>query len=256
MVRLAQITDTHLLADHEDNMRGVKTFYSLKKVLAKVKKHNPELLLLTGDLAHNGEKEAYQHLVRLINELKIPAHWLPGNHDHFGLMQTELISEYLSDRKTIATEHWQIILLNSCLDNAKYGEGTFAQAELDYLKQQLGQGKSTGKSVAIAFHHQPIKVGIDWIEQMSVLNADAFRKIIGQYPQVKVVCFGHIHHQIDKQQQGIRFLGTPATCTQVTPAGQELIEGKIQIWQQPGFRIIDLKDNGEINTEVHRINWF
>lgn len=254
MVKIAQITDTHLLADPEDNMRGVKTWYSLKKVLKTVQSHHPEFLLLTGDLAHNGEKEAYQHLVELIEEIEIPAYWLPGNHDHLPLMQSELVSDYLSDRYSISTKHWQIILLNSCLETANYGEGTFAQTELNFLAQQLAENKE--KSVAIACHHQPINVGIDWLEEMSVLNSGEFRKIIGHYPQVKVVCFGHIHHQVDRQQQGIYFLGTPATCTQVTPAGKELIEGEVQTWQQPGFRILELKDNGEIKTDVYRINWF
>ena len=58
MVRIAQITDTHLLADKEDAMRGVQTWYSLKKVLEVAKETEPELILLTGDLAHNGEYEA------------------------------------------------------------------------------------------------------------------------------------------------------------------------------------------------------
>ena len=254
MVKIAQITDTHLLADREDDMRGVKTWYSLRKVLGEVRKCNPDLLILTGDLTHEGEKEAYQHLIELIDQQETPAYWLPGNHDNFDLMQSELSSEYISDRKCIDTENWRVILLNSCLDNAKYGEGTFAQTELDFLEHQLAENKK--ESVAIAFHHQPIDIGIDWIQQMSVLNSDEFHQIISKYPQVKTVFFGHIHHRVDIERNGVYFFGTPSTCTQVTPAGKELVEGKIQNWEQPGFRIIELKDDGEVDTEVHRIHWF
>ena len=254
MVRIAQITDTHLLANKEDAMRGVQTWYSLKKVLEVAKKAEPELILLTGDLAHNGEYEAYQHLKELIDATAIPAYWLPGNHDNYGLMQSELSSQYLHPKKLFHHKDWCFILLNSCLENAQYGEGTFAETELDWLAEELEANSET--PTAIAMHHHPVNTGIDWLEQMSVLNSPDFHKIIGQHPQVKVVCFGHIHHQVDVFQNGIHFFGTPATCTQVTPAHQTEIEGEIQSWQQPGFRIIELQDDREVTTEVHRIQWF
>jgi Icc protein len=91
---------------------------------------------------------------------------------------------------------------------------------------------------------------------MSVLNSSDFHKILAQHPQVKVVCFGHIHHQIDVVQNGVFFYGTPATCTQVTPANYTEIDGEIQPWQQPGFRLLELKEDGTVRTEVHRIQWF
>ncbi|OKH18322.1 metallophosphoesterase [[Limnothrix rosea] IAM M-220] len=254
MVKIAQITDTHLLADKEDAMRGVQTWYSLEKVLKTVKKVVPELILLTGDLAHNGEKAAYEHLKNLIDQTKIPAYWLPGNHDNFQRMQSALSSQYLHAQKCFQHKNWCFILLNSCLENAQYGEGTLAKTELDWLVDKLNAHR--GKPTAIALHHHPVDTGIDWLEQMSVLNSSAFHEIIRQYPQVKVVCFGHIHHQLTVRQNGIYFFGTPATCTQVTPAHCREIEGEIQLWQQPGFRVIDLKDNGAVTTEVQRIQWF
>ncbi|AFY40484.1 metallophosphoesterase [[Leptolyngbya] sp. PCC 7376] len=254
MVRIAQITDTHLLAHKEDDMRGVQTWYSLKKVLETAKKAEPELILLTGDLAHDGEYEAYQHLKELIEKTAIPAYWLPGNHDNYSLMQSALSSQYLRPQKLFHHKNWCFILLNSCLETAQYGEGTFAQTELDWLAEELEA--NSNNPTAIAFHHHPVDTGIDWLEQMSVLNSTDFHQILAQHPQVKVVCFGHIHHQVDVEKHGVQFYGTPATCTQVTPAKKELIDGKIQTWQQPGFRLIELGENGKVTTEVHRIQWF
>ena len=254
MVRIAQITDTHLLAHREADMRGVQTWYSLKEVLAAAKKAEPELLLLTGDLAHDGEYEAYQHLKELIDETEIPAYWLPGNHDNFGLMKSTLKSEYLKPEKLIYHGEWCFILLNSCLETAQYGEGTFAQTELDWLATTLQENQD--KPTAIAFHHHPVNTGIYWMEQMSVLNKADFHEIIADHPQVKLICFGHIHHQIEVMHNGVQFYGTPATCTQVTPVDKAEIKGQIQTWQQPGFRVIDLQSDGTFTTEVHRIPWF
>ncbi|MGB2923749.1 MAG: metallophosphoesterase [Limnothrix sp.] len=254
MVRIAQITDTHLLADPEAEMREVKTWYSLQKVLATVQAFKPEIIILTGDLAHEGEKEAYQHLKKLIDQTKISTYWLPGNHDDYELMKTELSSKFLSAKKLIHHKNWCFILLNSCLENAKYGEGTFAQTELDWLEEKLAENISM--PTAIACHHHPISTDIDWLEQMSILNSSDFHKIIDKYPQVKTVFFGHIHHEIKVIQNAVQFLGTPATCTQVTPVNHEIVEGEIQSWQQPGFRLFELGDDGSVDSSVHRIQWF
>jgi Icc protein len=254
MTLIAQITDTHLLADPEAEMRGVKTWYSLKKVLAVVQNHQPDLLLLTGDLAHEGEKEAYRHLKSLVDETKIPAYWLPGNHDDPNLMAQELSSQFLHTNKVIHLNHWCIILLNSYWQNATYGEGKLATTELDWLETELIANLDV--PTAIAVHHHPVPTDIDWLDQISIVNAAELHKIIREFPQVKTVFCGHIHHELNIIQNNIQFLGTPATCTQVTPAGYTLEEGKIQDWEQPGFRLLELKNDGTLASTVHRIHWF
>lgn len=257
MVLIAQITDTHILADRDAEMREVKTWHSLEKVLLEVTKHQPMALIFTGDIAHEGEKEAYLNFLELADSTQISSYWLPGNHDDFEEMATQLSSEFVSAEKVIKVGKWQILLLNSCFPDAEYGEGIISQEQLHWLDNQLAENaKGESLFTAIALHHHPVPTGIDWLEQMSVLNAPDFHKIINQYSQVKTVFFGHIHHEIDVTQNNIQFLGTPATCTQVTPANHEIIESEIQSWQQPGFRLLELQDDGKLTTEVKRISWF
>ena len=254
MVKIAQITDTHLLADKEGEMRSVKTWHSLKKTLATVKKHNPDLLVVTGDIGHEGEQEAYQNFVELIDSFQIPTYWLPGNHDDLEAQKSYLVGQYIFSDKVVRLDSWQIILLNSCLTEAQYGEGWLSPDQLDFLEQKIAQ--NIHLSTAIAIHHHPVSTGIDWLEQMSIGNRDKFNAIISKYPQVKTVFFGHIHHELHVEQNNIQFFGTPATCTQVTPADKELIPDVLQDWQQPGFRLFDFKNDGTFETVVHRIPWF
>ncbi|NJN72072.1 MAG: phosphodiesterase [Limnothrix sp. RL_2_0] len=257
MVLIAQITDTHILADQEAEMREVKTWHSLEKVLAEVKKHQPAALIFTGDIAHEGEKEAYLNFLELANATQISSCWLPGNHDNLEVMSKQLSSEFVSAKKVLKVGKWQILLLNSCFSDAKYGEGIISQEQLDWLNHQLAENeKKDSLFTAIALHHHPVSTGIDWLEQMSVLNASDFHEIINQYPQVKTVFFGHIHHEINVIHNNIQFLGTPATCTQVKPAKHEITAAEIQAWQQPGFRLLELQDDGKLITEVKRIPWF
>lgn len=81
-ISIAQLTDTHLLDSPEDELRGVKTWHSLKAVLAAVAKQQPDRLLLTGDLADVGSAKAYQNLINLVSPLNLPASWLPDAFHH------------------------------------------------------------------------------------------------------------------------------------------------------------------------------
>lgn len=254
MVRIAQITDTHLLTDKEAEMRGIKTWYSLAKVLEQVKQQQPDYLLLTGDLADEGEAAAYHHLRGLIDPLEIPAYWLPGNHDLPHVMTDILQSDYLQPDKSITLGNWQLILLNSWLETCQQGEGFLAASELAWLRDQLQQ--TTDKHVAIAVHHHVVPSGVDWMDTINVLNAAEFWQTVQPFEHVKTVWFGHLHLELAAEYQGIQCFATPSTCTQITPADFQENDDQIEPCQQPGFRLFDLQENGEFTTTVHRIQWF
>ncbi|MBV5260489.1 phosphodiesterase [Synechococcus moorigangaii CMS01] len=254
MVRIAQITDTHLLDHPEAEMRGVKTDASFQAVLAAVQQCQPDRLILTGDLAHHGEAIAYQRLRDLVEATQIPSYWLPGNHDHPEAMAEILQGDYLSPEKSVSLGNWRLLLLDSCLENPEYGEGFLSGAQLAWLADNLAQHQHS--PVAIALHHHVVPAGIDWLDQINVTNGAEFWQIVQHHSQVKTIFFGHVHLEYCVTQAGIPCFGTPSTCTQVTPPDQEPIEGDRQLWEQPGFRLFELYDEGHFKTTVHRIPWF
>ncbi|BAW95798.1 putative 3',5'-cyclic-nucleotide phosphodiesterase [[Synechococcus] sp. NIES-970] len=254
MVRIAQITDTHLLDRPGAEMRGVKTDSSFQAVLAAVLRQKPDRLILTGDLAHDGEAIAYERLRDLVEATQIPSYWLPGNHDDPEVMAGILQGDYLSAERSISLDQWQLLLLDSHHENPAYGEGFLSAQQLAWLAAQLEQHQNL--PVAIALHHHVVPAGIDWLDQINVTNCGEFWQVVQQHPQVKTVFFGHVHLEYSVTQGGIPCFGTPSTCTQVTPPNQELKEGDRQRWEQPGFRLFDLHDDGRFATTVQRIPWF
>ena len=254
MVLIAQITDTHLL-DHPDaEMRGVKTDASFQAVLAAAQQFKPDRLILTGDLAHHGEAIAYERLRDLVEATQIPSYWLPGNHDDPEAMAEILQGDYLSPEKSVSLGPWQLLLLDSFLENPEYGEGFLDANQLAWLAENLEQYQNF--PVAIAIHHHVVPAGVDWLDQIDVTNRNQFWEIIQNHPQVKTVFFGHVHLEYSVTQGEIPCFGTPSTCTQVTPPDQEPIEGDRQLWEQPGFRLFELHDDGRFTTTVQRIPWF
>ena len=78
-------------------------------------------------------------------------------------------------------------------------------------------------------------------------NSQELNQLVTAYSQVKAVVFGHVHQTIDRVEQGIRYLATPATSVQFL-AGQDSFT--LQNDRGPGLRTIDLLAAGELQTQV------
>ncbi|ESA35677.1 phosphohydrolase [Leptolyngbya sp. Heron Island J] len=249
-ILLVQITDSHLLAQKTAQLRGYHPWQSFNAVLQQALRCRPDGLLLTGDLADQGEAAAYGHLVDAIADgaAQLPTYWLPGNHDCLDnleqMFQTLPCSQGL---KAVDLGAWRLILLNSVFPQAKFGEGYLSAPQLQRLRFYLTH--DSPKPTLIALHHHPQAVGIDWVDQIQLQNGDQFCSLIEQFSHVKLVVFGHIHHEFQAQTtNGIRLYGCPSTCSQVTPAAAELHD------ERPGFRLLWLNEDGSYRTEVRRVS--
>ncbi|MBE9066797.1 metallophosphoesterase [Leptolyngbya cf. ectocarpi LEGE 11479] len=246
-ILLAQVTDSHLLAQTTGELRGCNPWNSLRTVLQAVSQCSPNGLLLTGDLAEQGDSEAYGHLVDEIAPLGLPTYWLPGNHDCLPTLRQALQDLPRNQGLTsVDLGPWQMILLDSVLLHAKFGEGYLSSQELQQLQTYLQS--QPHKPTLLALHHHPVPVGIDWVDQMQVQNADEFLTLVKQFSHVKLVVFGHIHHEFQQQfDSELSFYGCPSTYFQITSPETGVTETR------SGFRLLWLYGDGSYRTEVRRI---
>ena len=76
-----------------------------------------------------------------------------------------------------------------------------------------------------------------------------FFRIVDQYPQVRGIFWGHIHQQFEVDRKGVKLRSVPSTCIQFLPRSDDFALDTIA----PGYRMIDLHDDGRIHTEVRRV---
>ena len=247
---LAQISDTHLLADITADLRGCNPWQSLQAVLQQLARHPIDGLLLTGDLADQGSEAAYGHLYRALQTWDLPVYWLPGNHDELVTLQAVFQAHRFYGLQAIDLGCWRLLLLNSVWPQAKFGEGYLATDQLHWLKNELHQ--HSAKPTLIALHHHPIPTGIDWVDQMLLKNSAELLAVLDTFPQVQLVLFGHIHQALQQQRisqsgSSLAFYGCPSTCLQVAPP---IVCPNHHL---PGFRLINLYPDGSHNTQVKRV---
>lgn len=252
---LAQITDTHLLADPNAQLRGTPTWQTLQDVLKQVTYHQPDGLLLTGDLADQGDRVAYERLKQAIAPFQRPAYWLPGNHDDVDTLTQVFDEPWLQGPERVGLgmidlSPWRLVLLNSVKSPARCGEGDLSTPLLEALAHTLRQHPN--QPTAIALHHHPVPIGIDWLDQMQLQNATDFWAILDPHPQVRLVLCGHIHcdlhhHRPRSHGDAITVYGSPSTGPQLkhpNPTPDHHL---------PGFRLLTLHPDGSHQTQVQRV---
>lgn len=247
ILRLVQMSDSHLFADKEGALLGVKTQESFRAVVNLIKQQTPQpnLIIHSGDLSQDGKTEAYIHLATELKSLNIPVYWCAGNHDDFKIVKKVYPYEGVSNQKHIILRNWQIILLDTHKSHSV--EGYLDEAQLAFLTNSL-QSYPQHHSV-IFFHHHPFSVGCQWLDPIGLNNAKEFWDIATRFANIKGVFFGHVHQEYFQMMRGIPCYSAPSTCFQFKPKQVNFALENIP----PGFRWIELLQDGSIKTEIRRV---
>jgi len=246
-IRVLQISDMHLFADSSGLLVGINTEDSFLAVLELAQHHSwpPDFIFLTGDISQDSSLTAYQRLIEHLKPLGIPCYILPGNHDKPERLQQIFQQPPFSYQLFLHHKNWLFAFLNSATPNEE--GGTLDEEEIELL--QLEMNKHPNKKVLICLHHQLKPVSSQWLDTMSVINPSSLIDIISNTDKVKGVIHGHVHQESLRNIKKTPIYGTPSTCFQFKPLSADFAIDNTT----PGYRWLELSDNGEINTNVVRL---
>lgn len=246
---LIQFTDPHLLEDPQAEHRSVNTSTSFERVLCSASAiiEHADAVLLTGDIAQDEAAATYARLRRSWTHdwvgTETPVWCIPGNHDAPVLMAAELAEAPFSclGHHSLG-DSWEVILLDS--REPGRAAGYLGTEELARLASRLEHSKA--QHLLLVLHHQPITLGRSWLDSVGLQDRDQLLEQVHRDGRVRGVLFGHIHHAIDRTENGIRFMGSPSTGAQFTPHQTEFGVDR----RPPGFRTLALYPDGAIKTDV------
>lgn len=247
-IRILQITDTHLFAGKHETLLGVNTWASYDAVLDAIiaQQRHYDLIVATGDLAQDHTTEAYQHFAEGIARLPAPCVWLPGNHDFQPTMFSTLAGAKIADEKHVLLgEHWQVVLLDSQVFGVPHGE--LSEYQLEWLERALA--REPQRHTLVLLHHHSLPSGCTWLDQHGLRNPHMLDVVLRRYPLAKTLLCGHIHQELDLDWHGRRVLASPSTCVQFKPHCTNFTIDA----ESPGWRWLDLYDDGRLETEVCRL---
>lgn len=243
-MRLIQITDAHLHADKHARSRSGVPWRQFERVLAQVMRERPDVVLLSGDVSQDETLASYQHACRALEGLACPWFWIPGNHD-----QPELMVECHPLIDEVDLGAWRLLLLDTRVAQMPHGE--LGAERLAALGEALEQ---SDRPVVIGLHHPPVEVGAAWMDAIGLKDRDAFWQTLADYPQVKIVLFGHAHQAFAQRrsvgERSVEVYGCPAMADQFMPGAKAFA---IDEASRPGYRIVELRGD-EWQTWVERVN--
>jgi len=249
VLRVVQLTDTHLCRERGGTLLGMDTDHSLQVVLELASAELPrvDLVLGTGDLADGGAPQAYERLQKAFSQLSERQFWLPGNHDLRASMEA-IADAPQRMAKELQVGNWQILMLDSQVEGAVGGE--LGEEELTLLDSSLARARQESLYSLVCLHHQPVEIGCTWLDEQMVQDAKQFFEIIDQYDSVRAVLWGHVHQELDRRRGNVRLLASPSTCVQFAPGSRDFLADQTT----PGYRWLDLYADGRLETGVSRVS--
>lgn len=215
-MKFIHLTDTHLTLPRT----LLYTLDPQARLRAAVQSINQEhgdaaFVVITGDLAHWGEAQAYGALMEELSRLRMPVHLLIGNHDDRALFR-----ETFADAPVDADGYVQFAFTAGgarfvALDTNEPGVswGMFCDRRAAWLAAELA---SHDLPVYLFMHHPPFPVGIAALDNISLRETACLRGALEPHRQrIRHLFFGHLHRPLAGSWLGIPVSTVRATSHQV-----------------------------------------
>ena len=179
--KFIHITDIHLVDEGLLLNGGVPTA-RLDACLDDISRWHPDaaFCVISGDLAEFAEVEAYQALKARLAVYPLPCFLLIGNHDDRAVFQSVFpdhpkdMNEFVQHRFEI--EQGVFLFLDTTKEGRDVHEGQLCSYRLDWLKQQLAEAGD--KPTYLFLHHPPFEIGIPYVDNIRLIEAEAFAKAL------------------------------------------------------------------------------
>jgi len=244
LLRIVQVSDCHVPRDPRTVYRGLNADRNLSSLLPAIRRWQPDLLLLTGDVSEDASAAAYGRVAALLSTAGAPVLALPGNHDDAALMRRYFPLGPWAGPHVHSGRNWQLILLDSTEPGRV--SGLFSPTNLEGLERSLAQSRD--RNTLLALHHQPVAVDSLWIDRYALEQSDDFWAVVDRHPQVRCVTWGHVHQDFSARRGQVTLLGSPSSVANSLP-GREAFTLDLG---GPACRWLELGASGELATGLLR----
>ncbi len=209
------------------------------------------LCMITGDIAHWGEPEAYALARRQFERLAMPWHVLIGNHDErqpFADAFPEV--PRLDDvffQYTRETEAGRFIVLDSKVDGSE--GGAFCETRLRWLRDRLAETPAS-TDIYLFMHHAPMRCHIRALDAVMLRNGKDLAMTLKGFRNVRHLFFGHLHRAFHGSWQGIAYSTVNATAQQAAPLFDA--DRVVPSRELPAYAVAFIEDDG---VAIHDISY-
>jgi 3',5'-cyclic-AMP phosphodiesterase len=213
---IAQISDTHITLDTPDAEQRIRDF-ALTIADINALDPGPDVIVHTGDIAHNGRHDEYAQAVATLAQARAPVYVLAGNRDNrTNLREAFSARGYLapdSDFVAYAIDDYPVRLIALDTLSSASNKGDFCSERVGHLIDLTGL--ETTKPIAVFTHHPPfeVTVGPDRLHFESQDIMSGLRRALQHSGRVVAVFSGHVHRAAAGDVAGIPATVMPSIAT-------------------------------------------
>jgi Icc protein len=230
MTKIVQISDVHLVAPGR-SLFGLDPAERLRLAVRTIRAVAPDaaLCVVTGDLAHNGEPEAYESLRDILSDLPMPCRLLLGNHDDRASFRAAFPETPCDEQGFVQSvfdlPEGRLLFLDTL--EAGTNAGRLCETRLAWLAARLHEARD--RPAWLFLHHPPFAVGMDVVDAINLRDGAALGDVLAGHPDVRHLFLGHVHRPIAGSWRGIPFTVLYGTVHQsalnLGPLDLPLLEG-------------------------------
>ena len=230
---LAQLSDPHIRLGDDAPDRALAAAVAAVAALEPA----PDAVLVSGDLADNGDPREYARVRELLAPLPMPYHVLPGNHDNVPALEAEFgPAEYAVDAGDL-----RLVAVDSTIPGGP-GDG---RIPLERIAARLTDGKPT----IVAMHHAPVVTGVAAMDALGVPREDreGLAQLLRNHPEVKRIVTGHLHRMMVGAVGAVPVFTCPGVHLQLE---LDFTGGEIDTNDDPPGYAVHLLLDGEVTSHV------
>jgi len=233
-------------------VEGIDPHTRLARAFGHIAEHHNDaaLLVITGDLTHWADPEAYEALKQALKIVPVPVRLMVGNHDARDAFLTAFpdhprdANGYINH--TDETPEGRFIYCDTIAP--KTHAGHFGPDRLAWLAAQLEEVQRA----FVFFHHNPLHLGDPSTDMLSIVDEDQgpLRAVLKAHrDKIAHLFFGHVHEPLCGTLAGIPFSGVPSTVHQAIP-NLEMSDVSAMGPMEPSYRVVLIR--GE-DVVIHQI---
>ncbi len=241
-MRIVQLSDLHLRPGLLYS--GIDPWQALENALLRLTGlvPQPDLLLLSGDLADDGAPLTYARLATRLAAMDIPYAALPGNHDQPAALKaaspTQAWAPIDAACQRLDFSDFSLLLLDTSVPGEEWGE--LSTETLSWLESAC----PSERRVLLALHHPPFPVGIPGMDVIACRAGERLARWLATRPNVEALLCGHVHRHVVTAFAGCLAITCPSTVHQIA-LGQG---GLAWTNEMPGMLVHDLQPGLALRT--------
>lgn len=254
VLRVTQFSDMHFCTEPEGEPRNTdETWDTVFAEAFDAGRPLPDLVVITGDIAHNGTEAEYEKVAEKLSRLPVDAVVCPGNHDRQVPFDAILPRPGISSGRTLRVGPWLFLFADSNADgrdqrpdgslvdreDRTHAHGRFGDAEVAWLAETVE--RSDASHAFVWTHHPPGAFG--WFAKA---DHDAeFARLIDMAPEIRGVGAGHTHTNTTHECVGRPIHQCPSLSVNLDLDEYTTLP--------PGYRTYEFFDDGTVASEAHLV---